>query len=54
MAPEGKTGLIVSFLMDYALVKKISEDGWYNEFKKYAQDIIIQKLKRKHISIHRK
>jgi phytoene dehydrogenase-like protein len=45
MTPEGKTGLIVSLLMDYDLVKKISEDGWYNEFKEYAQDIIVKNLK---------
>lgn len=32
-APEGKTGIIASFLFDYALIKRIEEDGWYDEFK---------------------
>lgn len=32
-APKGKTGIIVSFLFDYELTKKIYERGWYYEFK---------------------
>jgi phytoene dehydrogenase-like protein len=33
LAPEGNSGLIVSTLMDYTLVKEIHEAGWYEEFK---------------------
>ena len=33
MAPEGKTGLIISLLAEYELFKKISDAGWYDEFK---------------------
>jgi phytoene dehydrogenase-like protein len=36
MAPPGKTGLIVSWLFDYALARTIREDGWYDEFKEFA------------------
>lgn len=32
-APAGKTGLIISLLFEYELVKKINESGWYDEFK---------------------
>jgi phytoene dehydrogenase-like protein len=45
MAPKGKTGLIVSLLMDYELVKKVSNDGWYNEFKELTESLIIKSLK---------
>jgi len=44
MAPEGKTGLIVSTLMDYGLVKTVSEQGWYDEFKKLVERQIVQIL----------
>jgi len=32
MVPHGKTGLIVSFLAEYDLFKKIKEAGWLDEF----------------------
>lgn len=32
-APEGKTGLIISTLFEYDLVRKTQEDGWYQEFR---------------------
>jgi len=44
MAPEGKTGLIVSTLMEYSLVKHISEMGWYDEYKKLSEECIINIL----------
>ncbi len=44
MAPEGQTGLIISFLFDYALVKYIQDRGWYNEFKPYIESCMIQTL----------
>ncbi|WP_448379120.1 phytoene desaturase family protein [Fervidobacterium sp.] len=45
MAPNGKTGLIVSILFDYEIVKKIYEDGWYDEFKSHAENLMIKNLK---------
>lgn len=44
LAPEGKTGLIISALMDHSLVKHISEMGWYEEFKKLSEELIIDTL----------
>lgn len=32
LAPEGKTGLIISILVDYDLFKMIADAGWYSEF----------------------
>ncbi len=32
LAPPGKTGMIISFLADYELFKKIEEAGWIEEF----------------------
>jgi len=32
LAPSGKTGLIISFLSEYNLFKKIKEAGWLDEF----------------------
>ena len=46
LAPEGQTGLIISTLMDYSLVKHINEMGWYAEFKKIAEDSIVDILAR--------
>ena len=34
LAPEGKTGLIISVLFDYSLTKHIQAMGWYDEFRK--------------------
>jgi phytoene dehydrogenase-like protein len=44
LAPEGKTGLIISILADYDLFKMISEAGWYEEFIKELEDRIIKVL----------
>lgn len=44
LAPEGKTGLIVSSLFDYSLTKHIEALGWYDEFKKLVADHVIQVL----------
>lgn len=44
LAPEGKTGLIVSTLMDYDLVKHIDGQGWYEEFKTLCREQILQTL----------
>lgn len=44
LAPEGKTGLIISTLMDYNVVKHISELGWYDTFKTFSEETIISIL----------
>ncbi len=44
LAPEGKTGLIISALMDYSLVNHINKMGWYDEFKEYSKECIINIL----------
>lgn len=40
LAPEGKTGVIVSTLLDYDLAKRIQDAGWYDEFKAHCVDRI--------------
>ena len=44
LAPKGKTGLIVSFLFEYDLIKKVEDAGWYQEFKKEVEDRILKTL----------
>jgi len=44
MAPEGKTGLIISVLAEYDLFKSIDEAGWYKEFITETEDRIIKVL----------
>jgi len=44
LAPEGRTGVIVSTLMDYQLVKHIQDRGWYGEFKDYGTQQLIALL----------
>ena len=44
MAPQGKTGLIVSVLFDYKLTKHIEQMGWYEDFKSLAETCIIDTL----------
>ena len=44
LAPEGKTGLIISSLFDYSLTKHIEAMGWYDEFRKLMADRMIQVL----------
>ena len=41
LAPAGKTGLIVSLLMDYDLAQHARERGWYEEFKAFCSARII-------------
>ncbi|UCE11175.1 MAG: NAD(P)/FAD-dependent oxidoreductase [Candidatus Thorarchaeota archaeon] len=33
LAPEGKTGLIISMLFEYDLMKRIKDANWYEEFR---------------------
>jgi phytoene dehydrogenase-like protein len=44
LAPEGKTGLIISILVEYDLFKMIAEEGWYKEFINEMEDRIIKVL----------
>ena len=43
-APKGKTGVIASFLLDYELVKRVTDDGWYGDFEKYIEDTMLKVL----------
>lgn len=44
LAPEGKTGLIISFLADYDLFKKVHDEGWHKEFITELEERIIRVL----------
>lgn len=44
LAPVGKTGLILSTLMDYRLVRKFSELGAYEDFKRLCVDVMSETL----------
>ncbi|MDX9777636.1 MAG: NAD(P)/FAD-dependent oxidoreductase [bacterium] len=44
LAPKGKTGMIVSTLFDYDLTNFIANAGWYEEFKIFAEDCMIEIL----------
>ena len=44
LAPEGKTGLIISMLFDYKLIRYIDDQGWYGKFKAHAKQAIIKTL----------
>ncbi len=32
MCPKGKTGLVISFLTEYDLFRKVQQEGWYEDF----------------------
>ncbi len=42
LAPEGQTGIMISCLFDYDLMKEIKEAGWYLEVKEIIENRIIQ------------
>lgn len=44
LVPEGKTGMIVSFLFEFDLIYKIEENGWTNEFKTEIENKMIDVL----------
>lgn len=44
LVPKGKSGLIISTLLDYEIVKKASEEGSYEELKKTCENQIIDIL----------
>ena len=39
LAPQGKTGLIISSLFDYRLTKTIEAQGWYQEFTGSGREV---------------
>lgn len=43
-APEGKTGLIISLLFEYDLMKNIESDNWYEGFKREVENRMINVL----------
>lgn len=44
LSPEGKTGLVISFLLEYDLVRLASDAGWYDAFKLCVEDEMIKTL----------
>lgn len=42
MAPQGKTGVIISLLAEYDLFKKVDEAGWLDQFTREFDDRIIK------------
>ncbi len=44
MAPEGQTGVMVSCLFDYQVIKNVENAGWYDEFKERLENRIIHVL----------
>ncbi len=41
MAPEGQTGIMISCLFDFTLIKKVESAGWYDEFKERVENRLI-------------
>lgn len=41
LTPENKSGLIISFLADYTLFKKVQDDGWYEDLRESIEIQII-------------
>jgi len=46
LAPKNESGLIVSTLMDYSLVKYIRDQGWYEELKELTNQLFVEILDR--------
>ncbi len=44
LAPDGKTGLMVSCLFDYHLLELVEKAGWYDEFKEVCESTVIRIL----------
>jgi len=42
LAPEGKTGIMISCLFDYEIIEKINIAGWADEFKEAFEDRIVK------------
>jgi phytoene dehydrogenase-like protein len=46
LAPEGKTGLIISALFDYKITKYIEDMGWGEQFRKLLGKLMVETLER--------
>jgi len=46
LAPEGKTGLIISALFDYPFAKSIQDRGWEERFRSFVTECMINTLDR--------
>jgi len=46
LAPDGKTSMVISSLMDYSLVKRFSDAVQYQEFKQFCNQKITEVLER--------
>ncbi len=44
LAPAGKTGIIVSYLLDHSLLRHVSRMGWEDEYRDLCRDTIIDVL----------
>lgn len=44
LAPEGQTGVMVSCLFDYQVIKNVENAGWYDEFKERLEKRILSNL----------
>jgi phytoene dehydrogenase-like protein len=44
LAPTGKTGLMVSILVEYELFDELKKSGWYEEFRNKTENMIINIL----------
>lgn len=44
LAPEGQTGVMVSCLFDYQLIKNVENAGWHDEFKQRLESRILRIL----------
>jgi phytoene dehydrogenase-like protein len=44
LTPEGKTGLEISMLFEYDLLKKIEDANWYDEFRTEVEDRMLDTL----------
>jgi phytoene dehydrogenase-like protein len=41
LCPEGKSGVVISFLTEYTLFQKVKESGWYEEFVPEMEKMVL-------------
>jgi len=46
LAPEGKTGIVVSVMAEYELFKKVRQAGWLDEFVSFLEKKVVELLSR--------
>ena len=44
LAPKGKTGLVISTLFEYDLIKKVKDSMWYDEFRAEVENRMLDTL----------